>query len=159
MRRYDDQTIVQKNIFKNTKLKSEAKKDKNNMDILKSHNHDNLLFSQNNSEIRKLGYISVCQFCKKPFNADNNLPLLFNCGHFFCKNCILVNFINEQKMIVCPEDRYTFKSISELKVLHNLIQNNTITELKEPSTISSKEFESKQLFIKVFIVKLIQVKF
>jgi hypothetical protein len=134
---------MQKNIFKNSKLKNETKKDKNNVDLLKSQNLDNFHFLQNNSEIRKLGYISVCQFCKKSFNADNNLPLLFNCGHFFCKHCILVNFINEQKMIVCPEDRYTFKSISELKVLHNFIQNNTIAELKEPSTNSTKDLESK----------------
>ena len=76
------------------------------------------------------------------FNSGKNLPLLFKCGHFFCKKCILDNFMDNEEKIICPEDKYVSNSILELKVLHNLIANDTIMELKETLN-TSKDIQSK----------------
>ena len=54
-------------------------------------------------------------------------PFLFKCGHFFCKKCILDQFIDEEG-IKCPNDGLVAKSISELKILNNFITDKTVTQ-------------------------------
>ena len=77
------------------------------------------------SKLITLKYVSVCQCCKLNFNSQSNLPYLLQCGHFFCKECILKKFFDKKtKVIVCPEDGAVAKSLSELKVLQNLIIEN-----------------------------------
>ncbi len=75
----------------------------------------------NISNLITLKYISVCQCCKENFNGNDNLPYLLKCGHFFCKSCILNNFINNKNQIVCPDDGSSVSSLKDLKVLNNLI--------------------------------------
>ncbi len=68
-----------------------------------------------------LNYISICQSCRVNFNSYENLPLSFKCGHFFCKNCIIMNYTDSSYKVTCPVDGTTEKSIQVLKILKNLI--------------------------------------
>lgn len=68
-----------------------------------------------------LKYISVCQCCKNNFNSGNHTPYLLKCGHFFCKNCLINNYTDEEGKIYCPEDGCMAKNFSELRILSNLI--------------------------------------
>ena len=72
-----------------------------------------------------LNYISICQCCKNPFNSYLHIPYLFKCGHFFCKQCIEDNFTDEEG-IKCPNDGLIAKSISNLKLLNNLITDKDV---------------------------------
>ena len=64
---------------------------------------------------------------------NDHLPFLLLCEHFFCKSCIESFFTDENGMISCPEDGQVANSISELKILKNLIigdgkQKNNIVD-------------------------------
>ncbi len=85
------------------------------------------------SNLITLNYISVCQYCKENFNSNNNLPYLLKCGHFFCKSCILNNFTSGQGQIRCPDDGSKASSLSELKVLNNLITGENNESANRPS--------------------------
>ena len=80
---------------------------------------------ENNDDIAliKFNDISQCQCCKFHFNNKENLPYLFNCGHFFCIKCIN-QYFKDERGIICPSDGLVNKSIKELKLLKNLIINN-----------------------------------
>ena len=95
-------------------------------DFIKSIHRENYSNTKNNS----IHLFSVCQYCNIAFNSSENLPLLFECGHFFCKACVL-NFSKENKNNpICPEDGYTQNSIENLKVMRNLIhENNHVNKL------------------------------
>jgi hypothetical protein len=102
----------------------------NSLEELNSHLKGKIIFNQesevnyNNqgSKLITLKYVSVCQCCKQNFNSHSNVPYLLKCGHFFCKVCIMKRFYDEKnKMILCPEDGAVAKSLSELKLLRNLI--------------------------------------
>ena len=47
--------------------------------------------------------ISNCQNCQNTFNLTDKMPYLFKCGHFYCKNCIMNKF-SDNNIIKCPED-------------------------------------------------------
>lgn len=73
----------------------------------------------------KLQYISVCQACKEPFNSTVNVPFMLKCGHFFCRNCILTLFSDDEGRIFCPEDQDVVSNgLNELKLLNNLINED-----------------------------------
>ena len=79
---------------------------------------------ENESEIPliTLNFLSICQCCKNQFDNINNIPYLFKCGHFFCKECIEERFTDEEG-IKCPNDGLIGKDISELKLLNNFIND------------------------------------
>ena len=72
-----------------------------------------------------LKYISICQCCKNSFNSTVYIPYLFKCGHFFCKKCIDEQFTDDEG-IKCPNDGLAALSISELKLLNNLITDKNV---------------------------------
>ena len=72
-----------------------------------------------------LNYISICQCCKSPFDSVVHIPYLFRCGHFFCKQCIEENFTDDEG-IKCPNDGLVAYSLSNLKLLNNLITDKDI---------------------------------
>ena len=72
-----------------------------------------------------LKYISICQCCKNSFNSTVYIPYLFKCGHFFCKKCIDEQFTDDEG-IKCPNDGLVAFSISELKLLNNLITDKNV---------------------------------
>jgi hypothetical protein len=88
-----------------------------------SSNHQNETNNNNNlsSNLISLNYISICQGCRVNFNSHENLPLSFKCGHFFCKNCIIMNYTDPNYNVCCPVDGTCEKSIKDLKLLKNLI--------------------------------------
>ena len=83
--------------------------------------------NESNIPLVTLNFLSICQCCKDPFNSKDEIPFLFKCGHFFCKKCILEQFIDEEG-IKCPNDGLVAKSISELKILNNFITDKTVTQ-------------------------------
>ena len=92
-------------------------------------NNNNIENESNESELPlvTLNFLSICQCCKNSFNSVDNIPYLLKCGHFFCKQCILQQFTDEEG-IRCPNDGLVNKSISDLKVLNNFITDKTITQ-------------------------------
>jgi len=92
----------------------------------------------NNCNIFTLNNISVCQSCKNKYNSTVNIPYLFQCGHFFCKKCLLSKFLNTQNKIECPEDGLVCNNLKEMKVLSNLIIVNE-TAAKETDKYKSKD--------------------
>ena len=70
-----------------------------------------------------LNYISICQQCKCKFDNTHHIPYLFKCGHFFCKQCIETAFTSAEG-ITCPTDGVVAYSLSELKLLYDLITDN-----------------------------------
>jgi len=78
------------------------------------------------NNLMKLQYISVCQSCKEGFNSSVNVPFMLSCGHFFCRNCLLTVFSDEEGRIYCPEDQNVCANgLGELKLLNNLISTPT----------------------------------
>ena len=75
-----------------------------------------------------LKYISICQCCKNSFNSTIYIPYLFKCGHFFCKKCIDEQFTDDEG-IKCPNDGIVALSLSELKLLNNLITDKNVEAL------------------------------
>ena len=80
-----------------------------------------------NLPLISLKYLSKCQCCQNVFNGNINIPYLFQCGHFFCKQCIEDNFKDEEG-IKCPNDGLIAYSFDELKILNNLINDNKYIE-------------------------------
>ena len=80
---------------------------------------------EENIPLVTLKFISICQYCKNPFNSTIYLPYLFKCGHFFCSKCIKEHFTDEEG-IKCPNDGLVALSIKELKVLNNLITDKDV---------------------------------
>jgi hypothetical protein len=106
----------------------------NQIDLDYNNNNNNNYENQNeeNDEsndipLVTLNFLSICQCCKNPFNSTNNIPYLFKCGHFFCKQCIIEQFTDEEG-IKCPTDGFVSKSISNLKILNNFITDKTSTQ-------------------------------
>ena len=99
----------------------------------KNNNYNNNEIENNeesndsNIPLVTLNFLSICQCCKDPFNSTDCIPYLFKCGHFFCKKCIVEQFIDEEG-IKCPNDGLVAKSISELKILNNFITDKTVTQ-------------------------------
>ena len=85
-----------------------------------------------------LNSISKCQCCNKLFNNNSNIPFLFKCSHFFCKNCI-ENYFQDEKGIKCPIDGYIAKNINELKVIEKLFNYNN----NENNNNSNNSYENQ----------------
>lgn len=79
-------------------------------------------------------FISICQCCKNKFDSKKFLPYLFKCGHFFCLQCIN-KYFTEETGIFCPSDGQVAKSINELKLLENLIEESE----KKPNETKDKK--------------------
>lgn len=93
----------------------------NDINVEMNMNDNNQNKSQFNN-LMKLQFISICQSCKETFNSHSNIPFMFKCGHFFCRNCILCFFSDEEGKVYCPEDSdVVANNLSELKLLQNLI--------------------------------------
>ena len=132
----------------NNYMSTNKKKDKNNInndvDINDINNNMNQNENMNNNienqneEIDEndsdsvvplvtLNFLSICQCCKNSFNSKENIPYLFKCGHFFCKQCIVEQFTDEEG-IKCPNDGLIANSISDLKILNNFITDKSVTQ-------------------------------
>ena len=85
---------------------------------------------EENIPLVTLKFISICQYCKNPFNSNIYLPYLLKCGHFFCLKCIKEHFTDEEG-IKCPNDGLVALSIKELKILNNLITDKNITAQRD----------------------------
>ena len=120
----------EKNPFK---IKNSEKINENQTNNNYNNNIDNNEIENNeesndsNIPLVTLNFLSICQCCKDPFNSTDCIPYLFKCGHFFCKKCIVEQFIDEEG-IKCPNDGLVAKSISELKILNNFITDKTVTQ-------------------------------
>ena len=71
--------------------------------------------------------LNKCQCCEEHFDKGKHLPLLFSCGHFFCKDCIQQFFSSDQG-ISCPSDGVVAQTINELEVLKKLVDEDKKTE-------------------------------
>ena len=91
-----------------------------------------------NNNMMSLNFISICQTCRINFNSTKYLPLSFKCGHFFCKNCIIMNYTESNYRVCCPVDGNTEDSINYMKVLKNLILDIS-TELTDNKDLINKE--------------------
>jgi len=48
----------------------------------------------------------MCKICLDQYNSDSKKPLILNCGHTFCQDCISKSYSLSQ--IRCPMDKKTF---------------------------------------------------
>ena len=123
----------EKNPFKVEKKKKKNENQINNANdnnVINNNNNENDNIEDSNDSnipLVTLNFLSICQCCKDPFNSKDCIPYLFKCGHFFCKKCIVEQFIDEEG-IKCPNDGLVAKSISELKILNNFITDKTVTQ-------------------------------
>ena len=110
--------------YEDSSIKSKENKNINNN---KYNNNEKSSVNENDSNeseipLITLNFLSICQCCKNQFNSQNNVPYLFKCGHFFCKQCINEQFTDEEG-IKCPNDGLIAKYLSELKILNNFIND------------------------------------
>ena len=121
----EDQLLTNKKFMIND-ITTDMENDQENLEnkTEKSLQNEN---ESNESEVPliTLNFLSICQCCKNHFNSQNNIPYLFKCGHFFCKQCIEEQFTDEEG-IKCPNDGIVAKYISELKILNNFINDKPI---------------------------------
>ena len=122
----EDQEENNNNENNNNNIKNENNMNNYNENEINNNNIEN---ESNDSELPlvTLNFLSICQCCKNSFNSNENIPYLLKCGHFFCKQCIINQFTDEEG-IKCPNDGLVNKSISDLKVLNNFITDKTITQ-------------------------------
>ena len=122
MENENDQEFEESNKISIKSKENKAKEEYNNSNELKSQKEKENENESNESEVPliTLNFLSICQCCKNQFNSTKNIPYLFKCGHFFCKQCIEEQFTDEEG-IKCPNDGLVGKYISELKILNNFI--------------------------------------
>ena len=73
--------------------------------------------------IISMNSFSVCQCCNKEFDSKKNIPYLLKCNHFFCKTC-LENYFTDEEGIKCPIDGLVGKSLNDIKIMKNYVDNN-----------------------------------
>ena len=94
-----------------------------------------------------LASLSRCQCCNSEFNSNENLPILLQCSHFFCKKCLETYFIEENIGIKCPIDGVIAKNFEEL-VEKLKTKNNELQELVNYSKeLQVDKFESENKII------------
>ena len=122
MENENDQEFEESNKISIKSKENKTKEEYNNSNELKSQKEKENENESNESEVPliTLNFLSICQCCKNQFNSTKNIPYLFKCGHFFCKQCIEEQFTDEEG-IKCPNDGLVGKYISELKILNNFI--------------------------------------
>lgn len=72
-----------------------------------------------------IDYIAVCQNCSSSFDDDAHIPYLFECDHYFCKDCIVTHFSLSGGYAKCPEHDELVCKVSDLKILRDLIPVKT----------------------------------
>ena len=119
---------LNKNKYNNLEINNNMNQKENNKNDNQNQNEE---FDENDSDsgvpLVTLNFLSICQCCKNSFNSKDNIPYLFKCGHFFCKQCIIEQFTDEEG-IKCPNDGLIANSISDLKILNNFITDKTVTQ-------------------------------
>ena len=142
----NDNYIINNNINQNNQNSNNIIESKKI--INQNENQNNNINDNQNEELEEnesdsgvplvtLNFLSICQCCKNSFNSKDNIPYLFKCGHFFCKQCIIEQFTDEEG-IKCPNDGLIANSISDLKILNNFITDKTVTQ-RTSSPFSSPE--------------------
>ncbi|MCQ2819205.1 MAG: RING finger protein [archaeon] len=86
---------------------------------------------ETNPPLISFNSIKKCQFCGSPFDSKTHIPILFGCGHFFCKTCIEQNLMDDNG-INCPEDGPIAHNFSEVKILYELIKDKKIQNERNP---------------------------
>ena len=86
---------------------------------------------------------SVCQCCNKEFDSKKNIPYLLKCNHFFCKTC-LENYFTDEEGIKCPIDGLVGKSLNDIKILNNFMENKN-NEKKGSNKNNSSNPNNKQI--------------
>ncbi len=141
----------EENDINNDNIKGEKYINNNiNKNIINNNINNNIENISSDSEfaLLTLNNLSICQCCKSSFNSGDNVPYLFNCGHFLCKQCITQQFKDEEG-IKCPLDGLVANSISELKILNNFITDKTVTQRTSTNClISSGQFQIQNLLDK-----------
>ncbi len=119
------------NKSKENKIKNNDEKQQKEVENNTTNENEN---ESNESEVPliTLNFLSICQCCKNQFNSKKNIPYLFKCGHFFCKQCIEEQFTDEEG-IKCPNDGIIGKYLSELKILNNFITDKPPSQRTKPN--------------------------
>ena len=121
-----DMENEQDNEDSNNNISMKSKENKNTNNNKYNYNEKSWVNENDSNEseipLITLNFLSICQCCKNQFNSQNNIPYLFKCGHFFCKQCINEQFTDEEG-IKCPNDGLIAKYLSELKILNNFIND------------------------------------
>ena len=84
-----------------------------------------------------LASLSRCQCCNSEFNSNENLPILLQCSHFFCKKCLETYFIEENIGIKCPIDGVIAKNFDDLIVLKKLIDEDFYEQINNNYNIKN----------------------
>lgn len=97
-------------------------------------------------------YISAysCQICLSLYNEELNIPIVINCGHTFCKQCIIkLFFTNESsdKCPVCKKINYFDIKTNKTSLItsydnQSIIRKNKIKELSNIQLIPNYELIS-----------------
>merc|ERR1711957_1110089 len=43
----------------------------------------------------------VCQECRNSWEQCKSIPVVTQCGHYFCEDCAMTNFVKTPKCLVC----------------------------------------------------------
>ncbi len=124
-----DNTKINKNLNNNIDIKNNNNEKEIDNNENQNEENDEVENDSNDSGVPlvTLNFLSICQCCKNSFNSKENIPYLFKCGHFFCKQCIEEQFTDEEG-IKCPNDGLVGKYLSELKILNNFITDKPPTQ-------------------------------
>ena len=104
-------------------------KEKNNKNV---KNEESINYDKDkNIKINKIKFpnfisnnsLKICQCCNKGFNKEKKIPFLLKCNHIFCKKC-LEKYFTDEEGIKCPIDGLVGKSLSDIKILYNFLDNN-----------------------------------
>ena len=87
---------------------------------------------------------SVCQCCNKEFDSKKNIPYLLKCNHFFCKTC-LENYFTDEEGIKCPIDGLVGKSLKDIKILNNFMENKKTENNKVNKNNNKKVIKDKSI--------------
>lgn len=129
-------------LFLNSKSKFIHKDNENNIkNLIKKNKIDNNFTNElmNNNKNNKL----LCCICMD--RIDQSKLCVLDCGHYFCKNCILMHKINEEMNNYenkCPICRYNYN------IIYNIIDDNKNFNkvLFDLEKILNKEFK-KNIYI------------
>lgn len=67
-----------------------------------------------------MNYLLTCDSCKEEFDEEERMPMILSeCGHTFCKSCIMDIIENEEEKL-CPECGSKIRETSEGKLRKNI---------------------------------------
>lgn len=81
--------------------------------------------------------------------TSSNPPLVLNCGHTFCKDC-LIKLKSEKGIIICPTDQVEHNlSVEALPKNHIVVSllDSSQEEAKKPSLVKEEKKEAKKKYI------------